>query len=185
MSVAAEILAIYTARAARAYFGERVSTAEHSLQTAWFAHIEGASGPLIVAALLHDIGHLVEDVPAELSDWTSDARHEEVGAHWLARHFGPGICEPVRLHVPAKRYLCATDAHYLARLSPASVHTLKLQGGPMSPSEVARFESEPYFRDAMCVRHWDDRGKVAGLKTPSFDEYVSLLEQNEIARVRR
>jgi [1-hydroxy-2-(trimethylamino)ethyl]phosphonate dioxygenase len=184
MSVAAEILAIYAARGASAYFGERVSTAEHALQTAWFAHTEGVSGPLIVAALLHDIGHLVEDVPDELADWTSDARHEEVGARWLARHFGPGISEPVRLHVPAKRYLCATDAQYFARLSPASVHTLKLQGGPMSPSELARFESERYFRDAVRVRRWDDQGKVAGLKTPQLDEYVSLLEQNEIARLK-
>jgi phosphonate degradation associated HDIG domain protein len=185
MSIAAEIFAIYSARGAGAYFGERVSTAEHSLQTAWFAHSEAAPGPLIIAALLHDIGHLVEDVPDRLADWTSDARHEEVGAHWLARHFAAQISEPVRLHVPAKRYLCATDAQYFARLSPASVHTLKLQGGPMSPSEVARFESERYFSDAVRVRRWDDQGKVMGLKTPLFDEYVSLLEQHEIARVGR
>jgi [1-hydroxy-2-(trimethylamino)ethyl]phosphonate dioxygenase len=185
MSVAAEILAIYGARGAGAYFGERVSMTEHSLQTAWFAHTEGAPGPLVVAALLHDIGHLVEDVPEELADWTSDARHEEVGARWLAQHFGPEISEPVRLHVPAKRYLCATDAQYFARLSPASVHTLKLQGGPMSSAEVAKFESERYFRDAVRVRRWDDQGKVAGLKTPPLGEYLSLVEQNRIARPAR
>jgi [1-hydroxy-2-(trimethylamino)ethyl]phosphonate dioxygenase len=179
MSVAAEILALYDARGAGAYFGERVSTTEHSLQAAWFARNEGAPEPLIVAALLHDIGHLLEDVPDEISDWTTDARHEEVGAHWLARHFGAAICEPVRLHVPAKRYLCATDAGYFARLSPASVQTLKLQGGPMSPAEVARFEGERYFRDAVRVRHWDDQGKVAGLKTPPFGDYLWLIAQNE------
>jgi [1-hydroxy-2-(trimethylamino)ethyl]phosphonate dioxygenase len=179
MSVIAEILAMYAARGAGVYFGERVSMTEHSLQTAWFAHNESAPGPLIVAALLHDIGHLVEDVPEALEDWKSDARHEEVGARWLAQHFGPGICEPVRLHVPAKRYLCATDAQYFARLSPASVHTLKLQGGPMSPSEVARFESEPYFRDAVRVRRWDDQGKVAGLVTAPLGAYLSLIGQSE------
>lgn len=182
MSIAREILAIYGARGAGAYFGERVSMTEHALQTAWFAQLEAAPGPLIVAALLHDIGHLLADVPEALADWSSDAHHEEVGAHWLARRFGAEICEPVRLHVPAKRYLCATDAQYFARLSPASVHTLKLQGGPMSASEVARFESERYLRDAVRVRHWDDQGKVAGLKTPPLDAYVSLLEQHEIAR---
>jgi [1-hydroxy-2-(trimethylamino)ethyl]phosphonate dioxygenase len=179
MSVIAEILAMYAARGSGAYFGERVSMTEHSLQTAWFARNEAAPGTLVVAALLHDIGHLVEDVPEALEDWKTDAHHEEVGARWLAQHFGPGICEPVRLHVPAKRYLCATDAQYFARLSPASVHTLKLQGGPMSPSEVARFESEPYFRDAVRVRRWDDQGKVAGLLTAPLDEYVSLIEQSE------
>lgn len=181
MSLAAEILALYGARGAGAYFGERVSTTEHSLQAAWFAQSEKAPAPLVVAALLHDIGHLLEDVPDAITDWTTDARHEEVGAHWLARHFGPGICEPVRLHVPAKRYLCATDAHYYARLSPASVHTLRLQGGPMSASEVAQFESERYFREAVRVRHWDDQGKVAGLKTPPLADYVSLIEQGGIA----
>ncbi len=182
MSLAREILAIYGARGAGAYFGERVSMTEHALQSAWFAHSEGAPGVLIVAALLHDIGHLLADVPERLADWTSDARHEESGARWLARHFGPEISEPVRLHVPAKRYLCATDAQYVARLSAASAHTLKLQGGPMSPSEVTRFESERYFRDAVRVRHWDDQGKVAGLRTPPLDAYLSLLEQNGIAR---
>jgi [1-hydroxy-2-(trimethylamino)ethyl]phosphonate dioxygenase len=185
MSVAAEILAICGARGTGAYFGERVSMTEHLLQTAWFAQTEGAPGPLIVAALLHDIGHLIEDVPDALADWTTDARHEEVGARWLARRFGPAISEPVRLHVPAKRYLCATNAHYFAQLSPASVHTLKLQGGPMSPPEVAQFESERFFRDAVRVRRWDDQGKVAGLRTPPLGEYLALVEQNEIARGTR
>ena len=185
MSLSTEILALYGARGAGAYFGERVSVTEHSLQAAWFAQAEAAPGPLVVAALLHDLGHLIEDVPEALADWTSDARHEEVGARWLAQYLGPEICEPVRLHVPAKRYLCATDAQYFARLSPASVHTLRLQGGPMSPSEVARFESERYFRDAVRVRLWDDQGKVAGLRTPALEDYLPLVEQNRSARLAR
>jgi [1-hydroxy-2-(trimethylamino)ethyl]phosphonate dioxygenase len=185
MSVAAEIVAIYTARGAGAYFGERVTIAEHSLQTAWFARQAGAPEPLVVAALLHDIGHLLEEVPERIEDWSTDARHEEIGALWLAGRFAPEIAEPVRLHVPAKRYLCATDARYFARLSPASVHTLGLQGGPMSPAEVARFESEPFFRDAVRVRHCDDQGKVAGLKTPGLQEYLALLEQHELQGVTR
>jgi [1-hydroxy-2-(trimethylamino)ethyl]phosphonate dioxygenase len=126
VSVSAEVLAIYAARGAGLYFGERVSVTEHGLQAAWFAQQERAPDSLVVAALLHDIGHLIEDVPEALSDWTADARHEQVGGRWLAQRFPAAVSEPVRLHVPAKRYLCATDAQYLARLSPASVHTLKL-----------------------------------------------------------
>jgi predicted HD phosphohydrolase len=82
----------------------------------------------------------------------------------------------VRLHVPAKRYLCATDPRYFAQLSPASVHTLQLQGGPMSADEVARFELEPWYREAVRVRRWDDQGKVAGLRTPTLEAFVPLLE---------
>jgi len=177
MSLAADILAMYGARGSEAYFGERVSMAEHGLQAAHFAQVQGAPETLVVAALLHDIGHLLESVPDEIEEWTRDARHEESGARWLAQHFDAAICEPVRLHVPAKRYLCAIDAGYFARLSSASVHTLKLQGGPMSQHEVARFESEPFWQDAIRVRHWDDQGKVAGLQTPPLHAYATLIER--------
>ncbi len=182
MSLTGDILALYTARGSGAYFGERVSMTEHGLQAAWLGRVEGAPEPLILAALLHDVGHLIEEVPDALADWTADARHEEIGARWLAQHFGPEISEPVRLHVPAKRYLCATDARYFGGLSPASVHTLKLQGGAMSASEVAQFDSEPYFRDAVRIRRWDDQGKVAGLRTPPLAEYLDLVEM--LARPR-
>ncbi len=182
MSVADEVVAIYGARGAGAYFGERVSMTEHGLQAAWFAQVEAAPEPLIIAALLHDIGHLLEAVPDDLADWTADARHEELGARWLAQRFPPGISEPVRLHVPAKRYLCATDADYLRQLSSASVHTLKLQGGPMSLEETRAFEREPHYREAVRVRRWDDQGKVAGLKTPPLSAYLHML--NTAARTR-
>ena len=177
MSLAADILALYESRGTQAYFGERVSMAEHGLQAAHFARAEGAPEALVVAALLHDIGHLLEEVPETIEAWTLDARHEEIGAHWLAQHFDAAVCEPVRLHVPAKRYLCATDANYLARLSAASVHTLKLQGGPMSPSALAHFETQPFWREAVRVRRWDDQGKVAGLKTLALSDYAPLIER--------
>jgi phosphonate degradation associated HDIG domain protein len=176
MTVADEVFAIFAKRGASAYFGERVTTTEHSLQAAYFAQAEAAPAWLVVAALLHDIGHLVEDVPDDVAAWTVDARHEEIGGHWLARRLGPEVSEPVRLHVPAKRYLCATDASYVARLSPASVLTLKLQGGPMSPGEVAAFETERHFREAVRVRQWDDRGKVAGMTTPGLTDFRALIE---------
>jgi [1-hydroxy-2-(trimethylamino)ethyl]phosphonate dioxygenase len=177
VSLAADILALYGARGAQAYFGERVSMTEHGLQAAHFAQVEGAPAALVVAALLHDIGHLLESVPDEIADWTLDARHEEIGARWLARHFDAAVCEPVRLHVPAKRYLCATDRSYLARLSSASVHTLKLQGGPMSQREQARFANERFWREAVRLRLWDDQGKVAGLKTAPLEDYAALIER--------
>ena len=122
------------------------SMTAHALQAAYFAQQDGAPAQLVLAALLHDIGHLVQDAPADIADWTVDARHEEIGSRWLARRFGPEIAGPVRLHVPAKRYLCATDPMYLAKLSQASVHTLKLQGGPMSHNtdDIPTHRSDAY-----------------------------------------
>jgi phosphonate degradation associated HDIG domain protein len=175
--ISQEILRIYERHGAAAYFGEDVSMAEHGLQAAYFARQEGAPDALIIAALLHDIGHLLEAAPEDIAEWTEDAQHELSGARWLAEHFGPEVAEPVRLHVPAKRYLCATDPAYMGQLSPASVMTLRLQGGPMHAAEIAAFEAEPYHRQAVEVRRSDDRGKVAGLSVPAFRSYLDLIER--------
>jgi phosphonate degradation associated HDIG domain protein len=177
VNIIEEISALFDRRGSAAYFGESVSVTEHALQAAYFARAAGARPALIVAALLHDIGHLIEDVPDDLGDWTVDAQHERVGGHWLAGRFGPEVSEPVRLHVPAKRYLLATDETYLAKLSPASLVTLKLQGGPMARHEVASFEAERFCKDAVFVRRCDDRGKVAGLKTPGLADYRGLIQE--------
>ena len=178
MNVTDEILAIFRERGSAAYFGESVSMTEHALQAAYFAKAAAAPPALVVAALLHDVGHLLDDVPNDIADWTLDAHHEEVGSLWLAKRFRPEVSEPVRLHVAAKRYLLATDAGYFAKLSPASVITLKLQGGPMTAHEVTAFETERFHKEAVRVRQWDDQGKVAGLKTPGLADYRALIAQH-------
>jgi phosphonate degradation associated HDIG domain protein len=185
MSVVDEVFAIFEQRGAGAYFGERVSMTDHMLQAAFFAQQEGAPAALVVAALLHDIGHLIEDVPYDLADWTCDARHEVSGANWLAARFQPEIAGPVRLHVPAKRYLCATDVSYVAMLSEASVVTLRLQGGPMSPQELLQFETERFCQEAVRVRRWDDQGKVAGLQIPDLTGYRQLIGQFALREPRQ
>jgi len=177
MSTVDELLALYGRRGAVAYFGEAVSVTEHGLQCAHFASSAAAPPTLIVAALLHDVGHLIDAAPADISEWTADACHELSGARWLAARFGPQVSEPVRLHVAAKRYLCAIDAGYGRFLSPASVRTLQLQGGVMSPAEIAAFELQPHHLEAVHVRRWDDGAKVAGLARPDFRHYVPLLER--------
>jgi [1-hydroxy-2-(trimethylamino)ethyl]phosphonate dioxygenase len=182
-SAADELLSIYAARGGGAYYGEPVTMTEHSLQAAYFARAHGAPDALVLASLLHDIGHLVEPAPEDIADWKHDAGHERSGSRWLAARFGPEVHEPVRLHVPAKRYLCATDPAYMNQLSAASVTTLGLQGGPMSITERRAFEAEPYWREAVLLRQFDDQGKIGGLDTPPFEHYRALIER--FARAER
>lgn len=177
MNIADEIEAVFAARGAGAYFGESVSVTEHSLQAAHFAAKAAAPPSLVLAALLHDIGHLVVSVPDDLADWTHDARHEAVGAQWLSARFPAEVAAPVRLHVPAKRYLCAKDPRYVSMLSAASVVTLQLQGGPMSADETAQFEAEPHHEAAVRLRRWDDAGKIVGLATAALGDYRALITE--------
>ena len=177
MTMSDVLLSIYQPARAALYFGEAVTITEHSLQAAHFAQAAKAPDALVIAALLHDIGHLIDSAPDDIADWKTDAQHELSGSRWLAARFGPEVCEPVRLHVPAKRYLCAAVPAYFDRLSAASILTLKLQGGPMSSAEVAAFKAEPYHREAVLVRQWDDRGKIAGLSTADFAHYRVLIDR--------
>lgn len=170
-AVVDSILELFRARGDAAYFGEAVSQTEHALQSAALAEAEGAPVPLVVAALLHDLGHLVHGLDEQIAVRGIDGRHENAGEAWLSRHFGPEVTTPVRLHVAAKRYLCAVDPDYLAGLSPASALSLRVQGGPFTPEEVAAFESDPYHRDAVRLRRWDDQAKVVGLDVPGLDHY--------------
>ena len=176
MKIVDDIMRLFELRGAMAYHGEAVSQTEHALQAANLAESEGASNHLVIAALLHDIGHLLNGQDEDLASRGVDGRHEEAGCVWLATHFGPLVTEPVRMHVAVKRYLCAVDPSYLSSLSAASKTSLILQGGPMSTSECAEFEHHPRLRDAIRLRHWDDTAKVPGLKVPGLDHYRVRLE---------
>jgi phosphonate degradation associated HDIG domain protein len=158
------------------YFGEAVTETEHALQCAHLAERSGAAPALIAAALLHDIGHLLHNQPEDVAERGIDARHEEGGAVWLQRYFGSEIVDPVRLHVAAKRYLCAVEPEYQSALSEASRRSLRLQGGPMSANEVSCFERLTWFRSAVAVRRWDDEAKVPGLAVPGLEHYRTCLE---------
>lgn len=163
-----------------AYLGEAVTMIQHQLQAAALA--AGRSDALVVAALLHDIGHMIGREEGE-SDATEalahdrDAHHDSTGAQWLSRWFGPDVTEPVRLHVAAKRFLVATEPDYAADLSEASAHTLRLQGGPMSPQEVGEFETLDYAPDAVALRRLDEAAKDGSTDAPSFDTHRDLLRR--------
>jgi phosphonate degradation associated HDIG domain protein len=169
------ILALFDRRGADAYSGEAVTQLEHALQSARLAETAGAGEALVVAALLHDLGHLIHRADADLAVLGIDARHEAIGATYLARYFGPEVVEPVRLHVPAKRYLCATDPGYRDALSPASVRSLALQGGAFAAVDAERFAALPFAEAAVALRRWDDRAKVPGASTPDLDAYRALI----------
>ncbi len=171
MTIVDTILDLFARRGAAAYHGEPVSQAEHALQAADLAEREGAPDRLVVAALLHDLGHLLDGQDEDLADRGVDGRHEEAGCAWLARHFGPEVTEPVRLHVAAKRYLCAVSPSYLDGLSPASRLSLTLQGGVMNDQEQAEFVSNPAHDDAVRLRYYDDTAKVPGLDVPGLEHY--------------
>jgi [1-hydroxy-2-(trimethylamino)ethyl]phosphonate dioxygenase len=171
-----EIFRMFREYGSGAYLGEPVSMTEHMLQSAYAAEQEGAPPRLVAAALLHDYGHFIHDLPEDAAQHGVDTQHEEVAHAFLSRHFGPEIAEPIRMHVAAKRYLCAVDPSYLDALSPASILSLELQGGPYGAEEVAEFERSPYADDAVRLRRWDDVGKVAGLETPDLEHYRPVLE---------
>jgi len=160
------IAELFAGPGARDYLGEAVTIGEHMRQAGALAEAAGAAASLVAAALLHDVGHLRAE---------TDARHGAGGAQWLSQWFGPAVTEPVRLHVAAKRYLCAAEPGYSGLLSPESVRTLALQGGPMTPDQVTAFEALPCARDAVAVRRWDDEAKDPAVTPPEFAHFAALL----------
>ncbi|MXZ79947.1 MAG: HD domain-containing protein [Gammaproteobacteria bacterium] len=168
---------IFTNRGGESYLGEPVSMSEHMLQAAYNAEKSGQEATVVVAALLHDIGHYTGEFGDDFMQLGIDNLHEVSGERFLKRWFPPQVTEPVRWHVDAKRYLCAVDPDYFATLTAASVRTLELQGDPMSPEEVSRFSANPWLDRILKVRRFDDQGKVPGTKTPNLDHYLPMVRQ--------
>ncbi len=159
------------------YLGEPVTMAQHMLQGATIAERQGLPEDIIVAALLHDIGHFTSEFGTFTMDDTEDRLHEEAGARVLEAFFPTVVTDCVRHHVAAKRYLCATRPDYFKRLSQASIHSLNLQGGPMSPDEVAAFEENPNLKKIIQVRYLDEAGKDPDMETPDYWHFAPMVQR--------
>ena len=170
------ILDLFAQRGAEEYMGESVSMAQHMEQSAACAVVDAAPDDMVIAALLHDIGHFVGDFPIDSLENGIDNRHQEIGARFLEPYYPSSVTEPIRLHVAAKKYLCAVDEQYFENLSSASKQSLQVQGGPMEKAEIEIFKANYHHRAAIKVRLYDDDGKVAGLDIKPVGSYREKLE---------
>lgn len=167
-----QALASLYERAGDIHYGEDVTQLEHAVQCASLAYEADASNSLIVAALLHDIGHLVGP-----RDWREKNQHDAIGASLLEPFFDDAVCQPIRLHADAKRYLCAIEAGYYAALSEASRHSLQHQGGIMTAEECHRFEASEHFEASIALRRWDDTGKCEQLSGWAFHDFLPFVSK--------
>jgi len=158
-----------------AYFGEPVTVLEHCLQAASIVRGDGGAETLVAAALLHDLGHLLHGEGEDAAGRGLDTQHEELAAAMLAGHLPEVVLDPIRMHVAAKRYLCFAEPEYMAGLSPASIESLALQGGPMTGPEAEQFLAAPHAREAVQLRRADDAAKIAGLDVPDLSTYRALV----------
>jgi phosphonate degradation associated HDIG domain protein len=170
-----QIFAAFAAYGGEQY-GERVSQLDHARQSAHLAAAEGAPESLIVAALLHDYGHLIENRGLMAERDRRDGEHEALGAATLSAWFDVDVTRPIALHVAAKRYLCATDAGYFDALSEASKLSLELQGGAFTAEEAELFAARPFAAEATRLRRWDDEGKVVDMAgVAPLESYRAML----------
>lgn len=177
MSLKDELRRLFDEKGAELYAGEPVTQTDHALQCGTLAAKEEAGDEMVTAAFLHDVGHLLHDLGEDCADDGIDDEHEILGAKWIAERFPESVTKPVELHVAAKRYLCATDQHYFSCLSPASIQSLNLQGGPMSEKEQADFEAHPFFKEALMLRRWDEAGKVVGYEVKPLEYFLDAAER--------
>jgi phosphonate degradation associated HDIG domain protein len=167
-----ELLDIFASRATKRYGLSAINQLQHALQAAALAEADDAPAATVLASLLHDVGHMIHQLGEDPAGRGIDDVHEELGARWLAERFSPEVSEPVRLHVAAKRYLCAVEPDYFAKLSPDSVRSLGLQGGPMSSGEIEDFRRHPLHAEAVRLRRYDEAAKDPRAKTPDFDHFL-------------
>jgi phosphonate degradation associated HDIG domain protein len=170
-----DLLKLYEVKGDREYEGEGISQLEHALQSAQLAQQAGSAPALVCAALLHDVGHLLNDKGETPTLRGVDDLHQYAALPFLRPYFPEAVLGPIRLHVDAKRYLCATRPDYYERLSEDSKRSLKLQGGVFAPAEAERFIGQPHAADAVQVRLWDDAAKVRGAATPGLAHFEPLL----------
>ena len=174
--VTQQIINLFETKGGSMYGGEAVTQLEHALQAAYLAKLGNANHSLIVASLLHDVGHLLHDLPEMASDDGIDDVHEELAGNFLTKYFNNDVVEPVKLHVQAKRYLCATEHGYYESLSQPSKTSLEFQGGIMNDLEVENFKTNPFYMDAIALRKWDDLAKDPDFVTPHLIDFISSLE---------
>ena len=161
------------------YIGEKVTMTEHMVQTAMLAEQNHSSESLICACLLHDYGHFIIEDPDHWISKSIDGKHENIAFNFLKNYFKPEICEPIKLHVQAKRYLCRNKSYWNI-LSEASKVSLKLQGGIMSDNEAKKFVSLKFHDDAILLRKYDDEGKIPNTKIKKIEEYRDLINSQLI-----
>ena len=168
---------IFEKRGDEEYLGEPVTMGQHMLQGATMAEQSKEPDEIIIGTLLHDIGHFTSEFGTFSMEDTEDRYHEDAGAAVLEQFFPKVITDCCRHHVAAKRYLCATDPEYFQKLSTASIHSLNLQGGPMSEAELKDFEKNPNLKKILKVRLYDDAGKIPDMITPSFWHFAPLVQK--------
>ena len=168
---------IFERRGGEEYLGEPVTMGQHMLQGATMAEQSREPDEIIIGTLLHDIGHFTSEFGTFSMEDTEDRYHEDAGAAVLEQFFPKIITDCCRHHVAAKRYLCATDPEYFQKLSTASIHSLNLQGGPMSEAELKDFEKNPNLKKILKVRLYDDAGKIPDMITPSFWHFAPLVQK--------
>ena len=169
---------IYATRGLETFEGDRrVTQTSHALQTAAIAEEEQASPEMIVAALLHDVGRIINPRDREITDSGGDAKHEVVAQQYLEPWFGPEVTMPIKWHVAAKRYLVATDPEYRGKISPGSTRSLKGQGGEYTPADAEDFMAQPFAAEGVQLRRWDDRAKKVDASTPSFEHFIPYLRE--------
>ena len=156
------------------YLGEKVTIAEHMIQTAMLAEKNNSPQSLICACLLHDIGHFIIQDPDQLVSKSVDGKHEDIAFNFLKDYFKPEVTEPIKLHVSAKRYLCREKSYYNL-LSKASKVSLELQGGKMNNDEAQKFILLKHHKDAITLRKYDDEGKIPNMKIKNINDYKELI----------